>query len=165
METNETITTQSPVSMRPTFLTVICILTFIGSGWGVISAAKSYLTAEATASMVSEKVGQAEDKMNSDAPGFLKGILGSASAMANPGTIRESSIFSFVSCLLSLVGAILMWSLKKNGFYLYIAGIILSIAAPIIVVGGTLGAISAGGAVVIGLIFIIMYGLNLKYMS
>jgi len=33
MEENTTTET-----LRPTFLTVLCILTFIGSGWGVINA-------------------------------------------------------------------------------------------------------------------------------
>lgn len=41
-ETNETVTTTTTTVVtekkRPAFLTVLCILTFIGSAWGIISA-------------------------------------------------------------------------------------------------------------------------------
>ena len=57
-----------------------------------------------------------------------------------------------------------MWNLKKVGFYLYIAGIIVLIAAPI-AMGKLIGII--GGAFIgfIGVIFIVMYGVNLKCMT
>ena len=38
-ENYETVAPVTPVTVqRPTFLTVLCILTFIGSGWGILSA-------------------------------------------------------------------------------------------------------------------------------
>lgn len=41
---------------RPTFLTVLCILTFVGSGWAIFSAITAYRTAETTISSFSEPV-------------------------------------------------------------------------------------------------------------
>lgn len=41
---------------RPVFLTVLCILTFIGSGWAIFSAVTAYRTAETTISMFSDSV-------------------------------------------------------------------------------------------------------------
>lgn len=35
---SETLDTTTTTPKRPTFLTVLCILTFIGSGWGIISS-------------------------------------------------------------------------------------------------------------------------------
>lgn len=44
---------------RPTFLTVLCILTFIGSGWAIFSSITAYNTAEQT-------IGVFTDSMNID---------------------------------------------------------------------------------------------------
>jgi hypothetical protein len=57
-----------------------------------------------------------------------------------------------------------MWNLKKTGFYLYIAGIIILVAAPF-AMGKLVGAIGASLIGFIGVIFIVMYGVNLKYMN
>lgn len=39
---------------RPTFLTVLCILTFVGSGWAIFSAITAYNTAESTVALFSD---------------------------------------------------------------------------------------------------------------
>jgi hypothetical protein len=59
----------------------------------------------------------------------------------------------------------MMWNLKKAGFYLYIAGIIILVVAPIIMMGtGVVGLISSGMTALIGVVFIAMYAANLKDM-
>ncbi|MDA8886218.1 hypothetical protein N9I68_01420 [Bacteroidia bacterium] len=45
----------STFPQRPTFLTVLCILTFIGSGYGIFQGITSYATAE-TAAAASELI-------------------------------------------------------------------------------------------------------------
>ena len=40
--------------VRPTFLTVLCILTFIGSGFGILGALYNYGTADATIAQLAE---------------------------------------------------------------------------------------------------------------
>ena len=37
---------------RPTFITVLCILTFIGSGWGLINDSIKYYTADSQAEVI-----------------------------------------------------------------------------------------------------------------
>jgi hypothetical protein len=60
----------------------------------------------------------------------------------------------------------MMWMLKKNGFYLYIAGCVIIVAAPLIIFGaGGIGLMAAGGNALVGAIFIAMYAANLKQMS
>jgi len=78
--------------------------------------------------------------------------------------IRESAILQLIGNLFTLFGAILMWNLRKIGFYLYILGILVLVAMPV-VLGKLIGII--GGAFVgfIGIIFIVMYGVNLKHMN
>src|SRR5437764_14403282 len=53
MEPNLTEFEQEPVQ-RPTLLTVLCILTFIGSTWAIITSAYSYSTASKTVKAFSE---------------------------------------------------------------------------------------------------------------
>jgi len=168
----ETITSTSSMpstptrGVRSTFLTVICILTFIGSGWGIISAVRSYAMADYTASIAGGAMKNAEDQINEqgNAPGFVKQIMGSVIEDMNPDFLRKIAISKFISCLLTLSGALLMWKLKKIGFYLYIAGIIVLVAAPL-VMGKLVGAIGATIVGMIGVVFIVMYGVNLKQMN
>jgi hypothetical protein len=156
-------------SIRPTFLTVLCILTFIGSGWGIINAFTSYNSAEVVAGVTSEAMDDAMDQIEDSAegeeiPGFISKMMGSVGDTMTPENIRNSSMASGISAILTLLGAILMFQLNKNGYWLYIAGIGVSIIAPMMILGGIIGGASAGGAGFIGVIFIILYGLNLKHM-
>ena len=41
---------------RPTFLTVLCILTFVGSGWALFSAVTTYNTAKSTAAIFNDSL-------------------------------------------------------------------------------------------------------------
>jgi hypothetical protein len=169
METTYT-TSSTPTTptggARNTFLTVICILSFIGSGWGVISAVRNYTTADYIAQAVGGAMKNTENQVNQqgNVPDFVKQIMGSVEADMNPDFLRKIAIFKLISSLLTLSGAILMWNLRKIGFYLYIAGIVVLVGAPL-AMGKLVGAIGASMIGFVGLIFIIMYGVNLKQMN
>ena len=156
----------SSVGMRNTFLTVICILTFIGSGWGIASAIRSYALADYTATIGAGAMKNAQDMVDkqTDAPGFVKQIMGSVIMDMNPDFLRKLAIFKFISCLLTLSGALLMWNLNKVGFYLYIAGIIVLVIAPL-TMGKLVGVIGASITGSIGIAFIVMYSVNLNQMN
>ena len=151
---------------RNTFLTVICILSFLGSGWGTFKAVRSYFTADYTAQFGREVIKNTEDRVNQrdNVPDFVEQIMGSVEADMNPDFLRKLAIFSFISNLLTLSGAILMWNLKKFGFYLYVLGIIVLVLAPL-TMGKLVGAIGASFIGFIGVVFIVMYAVNLKQMD
>ncbi len=114
---------------RPTFLTILCILTFIGSGLGVLM--------------------------------WLLGIFGLgaiSSYLTNFGGTTESGILKPILMLVfsgaSLYGAIMMWNLKKMGFYLYVAAQVLIVAF-----GWSIMAL------IFAVLFIVLYGLNLKHLQ
>ncbi len=88
---------------RPTFLTVLCILTFIGSGLGVLGGILGLVGSSALATF----------------------------APAAGGSIIWS-LLSLVASALCLFGAIQMWGLKKMGFTLYLAGSAVSVIVAII---------------------------------
>lgn len=173
--------------VRPTFLTVLCILTFLGSGYSLISNIGGYFTAETAAksmqlvssqtkisidstNKVADSLGAATDSI-SKAPAnkgeaFAQNLLDSMTNIFTVENIKKSSTYSAVAALLCLVGAILMWQLKRPGFFMYVGGTLLGIAGPIAVFGaGNLLAIMSTVLVgFIGLIFVVLYAVNLKHM-
>jgi len=85
-------------SERPTFLSVLCVLTFIGSGLSLLG----YLFT----AVFSTLLGSLLDSI----PSFLLPDIG-----------ITSGIIGLVAAAASLYGAIKMWKLEKIGFYLYTA--------------------------------------------
>ncbi|MEY2924708.1 MAG: hypothetical protein RLZZ337_1256 [Bacteroidota bacterium] len=169
MEDNTTTTG----ALRPTFLTVLCILTFLGSGWGIISAMINYSSADTAgeaAALVEEQMDEALDQMDDNeevsekTKGFMESFMGGVAESITPQNIRKMAIVSVLSSLLTLFGAIFMWKLNKSGFYMYIGGVLVLIVGTMLVYGGLLGAVAAGGSGFVGVLFIVLYGLNLKHM-
>ena len=154
---------QKPLQ-RPTFLMVLCILTFIGSGWGVLSNLYSVFTSgfmdNATLHMeqYSNMVNGLEDQSSAS---FMSGFLNSSMEMLRATAIhaRGIAILSMVLNLVSLLGGILMFQLHRSGFYVYTAAQVLMLfVLPYLVIMGMLWS------AFIAAIFIVMYALNLKHM-
>jgi hypothetical protein len=128
------------VQKRPTFLTVLCILTFIGSGLSTVL----YLIAVIAFGAISGVL--------DSVPGF--GAMGDAG-------LAIFAVF-FVLAFLSLFGAIMMWKLKKTGFYLYTAANIIALILPFVLFSGV--PVNIFG-IIITVGFIAMYAANLKAMK
>lgn len=61
---------------RPTFLTVLCILTFVGSGWAIFSSITAYRTAERTVGIFSDSImnkSMVDTRVNTDTLVVLSG--------------------------------------------------------------------------------------------
>jgi hypothetical protein len=137
---------QEPAPMRSNLLTILCILTFIGSGINLFSSL-----------IISLFYDQFLDILNNindtlQLPGIEMIEEGKASFFAASSVIYAGSI----------AGAILMWKLKKAGFHIYTIFQILLILSPMyffhLPFPSTLDVIFSG-------IFIILYSVNLKNMS
>lgn len=100
MEENENLDSVGSTQQkgRPTFLTVLCILTFVGSGLGLLGGLFGLLGL---------------------------GFLSSLSASVEGDMLW--AVIALVSSALCLFGAIQMWGLKKIGFSLYLVGSVLAI--------------------------------------
>ncbi|MCD6564567.1 MAG: hypothetical protein J7K53_01350 [Bacteroidales bacterium] len=133
-------TEQKPLEVgRPTFLTVLCILTFIGSGLSALVLLIGLVAAGAASSVLSSIPGMG------DISGLGSGYF----------------IVVLVLALASLYGAIMMWQLKKMGFYLYSVANVIALFIPIIMAAGKFSIFG----LVITALFITLYGLNLKYLK
>ena len=72
---------------------------------------------------------------------------------------------SLISSLLLILGAIWMWGLRKKGFWVYIAGNIVGVLAPIIIFGGQIGWSVGFMSLIAAAIFTGLYAVNLKFLT
>lgn len=149
-ETNEFLERRE--GLRPPFLTVLCILTWVGCGFGIITG----LIQLWSYSLVNS----------------INGIQGSTGRSV--AFMFWSAIATLLGSFICLFAAIMMFKQKKVGFFIYIFGQVLPILAgfysALIVTNGI--GIGAGLSVIMTLVgmiipvaFIIMYGVNLKHMN
>ena len=130
---------------RPVFLTVICILSFVGIGLAIIG----YVGALTLMGVAEGAMGAAADAV-AEAGGTMSG--------PSTGIIWAYIIGGFVSALIQLVGVIQMWKLKKSGFMLYTIPAVLMIVLSFLYAGFSIG-------IIFPIAFIVMYGVNLKSMK
>lgn len=142
---------------RPVFLTVLCILSFIAAGLGILG----YITLIGAMGMVSAVSSGMEGMEGME---NMEGMEGLSSAMASApsaGMTWAYIIVGFLTTIVSLFGVIKMWKLQKSGFMLYVGATVVSIIMSIVYSG--FGAAIFG--IVIGGAFIVMYGLNMKHLK
>jgi hypothetical protein len=146
---------------RPQFITVLCILTWIGCGIGLIASVMGYFAVQTAGAMMD--VAAASDPEAMDLASTMPGMEEAMNAMKYAGVSLAVGILGTILCF---AGSMMMWKLKKTGFYVYVAGQII----PLVISAVLIGASAFGGfALVMGAIFpvlfIVLYGLNLKHMS
>lgn len=143
---NQTEEITPPIQKRTQFLTVLCILTYIGSGFSIIGGIiyalfldEILLIFEANPSEMSQ-------------------------ALYDSLIIMPKGYFAIEALLatISLFGAIFMWKLRKIGFHLYTIANILILGLPIFF---GLGQFNFINLMVITGPFIAMYAMNLKQMK
>ena len=165
----ETSAVSSP-KKRPDFLTVICILTFIGSGFGIINNVTNYLNADVLTEMGKQAIDQNREKVDSESSGEGKKLadqmMSGASAMMDKKKLKQNYLLTVLSNIMTLAGALLMFRLRKSGYWLYVAGIVVLVATPLVIFGtGNLLSMSITMLfAAIGILFIILYSLQLRHL-
>lgn len=142
---------------RPVFITVLCILTWVGSA-AILFYAMVMLIMFGS---------------------FEKLFTGNNALGDIPNQLIEyyrwwkiTLYLTIFGSLLCVAGSVLMWTLRKIGYYIYILGQILPfVGSTMMILSITKGEIN-GGSIVFQLIFmiipigfIVMYGTNLKHMT
>lgn len=150
---------------RPGLLTALCILTFIGSGFGVLnnifgmimSPVKNFLGPEFF-----------ENILNNVHDEYARQFVEQAIEMGQKA-IENIFEISLLNCLLyaaSITGASLMFQLKKNGFYIYSAAqVLLLFVAPAFIGFNLFVNIGILFGSVFTILFIALYAINLKKMN
>ena len=150
---------------RPILLTVLCVLTFIGSGFGVFANLIAMFAAPFLELFQTSMLDEAFSHLGNN-PGdeFVKQALDMALLVID--NFLGITLSKFIFYALSLVGAIMMFRMKKIGFYLYIVAQIGFLFIGPIFLGWNMFVSSAlffSGF--FSILFIALYGINLKHMS
>jgi hypothetical protein len=154
---------------RPTLLTVVGILSFIGLGYRILTGLINATLGTATSSIAPflEEVFENEADL-SDVPeslqGFIEGIFDAVTKLM--GHISGIYLTIVLLAIVALLGVILMWKLKKTGFYIYATSRSLIAFVPFIYIGyNMVSMLWFVSSIVFGILFIVLYSLNLKEMS
>jgi len=152
---------------RPSFLTVLCIITFVFSGFLLISTLFGLVTYDELAQQEAfELTIVSMEELGENLPGMDENIrdleIFNKEQMDNNVTLQAMSILSI---LLSLFGAFLMYQLKKVGFHLYLASKVVGLIPLLIFTLSTAVFWAYGIFLVFTIAFVIMYSRNLKFMK
>jgi hypothetical protein len=79
--------------------------------------------------------------------------------------IEKSALCSMASCALLILGAIFMWDLKKNGLFIYLAGSVLGVLAPVLGLGGLYGSLMSMFFAASAGFMCLLYFLNKKHLN
>lgn len=171
MENQEHKQTLAP--LRPKFLTFLCYLTIFGSIYMLFSSFSGFFNPDAltkSTALAMDNWELAVEKMIEKDPlvkSSMERVLGDVYNANTNSNMRDYSFFNITYNLLTLIGAWLMLKLKKNGFRLYLLGILISMIAPLLVfgTGNLLGQAFAIYYGVSGGLFLLLYALKLKFME
>ncbi len=159
---------------RSSFLTWLCILTFIGSGWTMVSSVYTYVAAQKYANILTQKKPFEKDSVYADSAGavhkernvFPERIKASFSKILDKDNMRKLAVGNIIAALFTFTGALFMWRLRRTGFYIYIIGIVISLTVPFYIFSNDMIAVGATSFNnFFGLVFIALYALNLKAMN
>ena len=160
--------------VRSTFLTVLCVLTFIGSAYGIYQGVTSITNSAKMVEMFKKSSNpeqQAEQRKKMEASNDRGSKIGlkmmeSVKEMADEKKLKQSGVIAIIANLLTLAGAILMWRLNRTGFFIYLTGVVVTVVSPIVIygTGAFVAMLGAAFAFFIGLLFVILYAMNLKDM-
>jgi hypothetical protein len=148
---------------RPTFITVLCILSFVGIAFSLIGGIMNYFTYSTLATS-----GDLFGSMGNTAQGESMNSAMNSMASAFGMDYAKMATVALIQAILNipiLIGVILMWKQKKTGFYVYALFELVQPILPLVMGLGLVGGIMATVGIIFAILFIILYGVNLKYMS
>lgn len=151
-------TTTTGAAKRPTLLTVLCILSFVAAGFSIIGGGLGLAAGAAVESgALSDLAAQSGD---ADAMAQMEEAMGQVEEAT--GGVSLTTLFGvgLVLTIIGLVGVIMMWKLKKTGFYVYTGAQVLGIVVPM-----AMGGPFSLWTTVFSVLFVVLYGMNLKHMS
>jgi hypothetical protein len=150
---------------RPLFLTILCVLGFIGSISSIVQNGIGFFKSDLEVVQIQSGTEKTQ----------LKNIFSSEKAAVNaplgisnltPENFEKFSIGGIVAALLCLVGVVLMWMQKLSGFYSFVLGTFFNLITHFLLFGDNIGAMGLSFIwALIGLVLVILFSRFLKYMN
>jgi hypothetical protein len=151
---------------RPAFITVLCILTFIGSAIGIIGAISSFATAEWTAKTLALTTERMHDlDQYSHKSNVMGDLYGDSFSHMTVGHIQTQAGLSLLASLLTLGGGLLMFGLRRAGFFVYLGGHVVGIGTAVAMgPTGAMGGLGIAVTILVSLVFIVLYSINYRHL-
>ena len=122
--------------MRSQFLTLLCILTFLSCAWGLSDAIVSFVQADTVSEILYVKTDKPVPKAEKQSKAYFEDrSSGDVPLPEDPGQIKLLAMAQFVYALLTLIGAVLMFRLRRVGFWVYVAGVAAGLVLPVAMAG------------------------------
>ena len=159
------------VKPRPGFLTVLCVLSFISTGLGLVSGLFNVFSGPSSSEqMLQAKVEMTKSvtEMKSLGMQSLADMLDKIQLMSEEinNNFYLASIISLIIVIVGLYGVFLMWKGLKQGFHFYIVYCLLTIASIYIYVSpSNIPSVVVIFNLLLSGLFILMYSRNLKWMK
>jgi len=157
--------TPSDLTYRPLFLPILCVLTFFGSVTGLVFNSLGYFNAETLVNRIASKGSNSRLRVLDYSDGDL---LNPSIRIGNitVANYKKFSIGGAVSCILSLIGSVLMFRGKRNGFYALVLGVFFNLISLFLLFGDNFGAMGLSMlANLLGLVMVVLFSLHLKYLE
>lgn len=126
-------------AIRPLFLAILCGIGFLGSLTTVLENSIGYFSAEyevARIEMGTKKTLLKNIFSQDQSTGYQSMNL----ANLNTDNFKKFCLGEIVAALLCIVGTILMWLMKKNGFYSFTLGSFFNLITHFLLFGEQVGA-------------------------
>ena len=149
--------------MRSQFLLLLCVLTFLSCALGLVDSVISFVkTDDVSQTARIERTLTPEQQAKQPKDYFEDRSSGDAPMPGDPDQIRPLAIAQFAYSLLTLIGAVLMFRLRRIGFWVYVLGVLVGLVAPVALAGTS--ALNTSFGVFFSILFAGLYALNLKEM-
>lgn len=154
---------------RPTFLTVLCIITFVVSGFMFLSSIYSGITYNKEEQIAANEatLEQLLQMASEDETGAMEGVI-PAMETFNTENVDYATLMvtiNIISALLSLLGAIFMYKMRKTGFHLYIGSKVIGLIPLLFFTLSMPVFLTYGFFIFFTAVFVFLYSRNLKYLS
>jgi hypothetical protein len=156
---------ENPTKQKPTLVTILCIFTFIGSGLGIVTNIFGMILSPIANFFEPDFF---EMTLNNIQDDFVSELVEQALLMGQKAIhhLFEISLVKLLLYAASLTGAILMFQLKKTGFYIYTtAQIFLLLVAPAFIGFNLFTNFGILFSSVFTILFIALYAIHLKKMN
>lgn len=150
---------------RPRFLTILCLLSFIGGLWTIKTSVQDLFFADEFDTESANYELRMEN--NGELPSFFENMMNRSVDFyllkEEHALILNSS--ALILSIIALIGVYFMYTLKKKGFVWYLVPQLLMVAIPFFYfLGNSVGQLFIAGQFFITALFIFMYATQLKYM-
>jgi hypothetical protein len=154
--------------VRPNGLTALCILSWVWMAFSLLSVVSELNTGRLTEADIREQKIIILESQTPETIEMMPWIVEDTIEMLyiSRDNFTTMMIINFVALIIGLISVFLMFQLRKIGFHLYIGYSILSVAYWLFYFSGlSFGWILISTTAIFSILFIILYGTQLKKMT